>query len=175
MGGKLLMSSARADPAESTIEQMAAEVVSSGAKRVACISTPSIFFALPKELRETSFVLDFDRQWEAKCPGFVFYDFNEPEAVPEELKGTCDYLVVDPPFVTREVWEKYAATVKLLAAPGAKFLLSSIHENSDMLRELLGVEPQVFQPSIPNLIYQYDVYANYETKEMGQRNPEIFE
>ena len=33
---------------------------------------------------------------------------------------------------------------------GAKFLLSSIHENSDMLRELLGVEPQDFQPSIPN-------------------------
>jgi 16S rRNA G966 N2-methylase RsmD len=36
----------------------------------------------------------------------VFYDFNKPEDIPQELKNSFDMIVIDPPFITREVWEK---------------------------------------------------------------------
>lgn len=50
--------------------------------------------------------------------GFVFYDFNDLSTLPQEMHGTFDLLVVDPPFIVKEVWEKYAAAVKLLAKSG---------------------------------------------------------
>ena len=48
----------------------------------------------------------------------MFYDFNFPTNVPESLIGTFDLVVVDPPFIVREVWEKYAETSKLLLKSG---------------------------------------------------------
>ena len=36
----------------------------------------------------------------------MFYDFNKPEDLAAELKGYFDMVVIDPPFITREVWEK---------------------------------------------------------------------
>jgi hypothetical protein len=47
--------------------------------------------------------------------------------VPSELVGTFDFVVVDPPFITREVWELYAETVKLLLrSKASKILLTTI-------------------------------------------------
>lgn len=84
-------------------------------------------------------------------------------------------VVIDPPFITREVWEKYAACAKMLLRPDGKgmFLISTIDENKDMIKELTGSEPQVFRPSIPNLVYQYSFYANYEHPAFHEKNPEI--
>jgi hypothetical protein len=31
----------------------------------------------------------------------------------------------------------------------------------------------VFKPSIPNLVYQYRLYTNYESSTLSQLNPEI--
>jgi Probable N6-adenine methyltransferase len=45
--------------------------------------------------------------WE-KDPGFVYYDFNKPEELPSELHGTFAMAVIDPPFIIRDVWVKYA-------------------------------------------------------------------
>lgn len=42
-----------------------------------------------------------------------------------------------------------------------------------MMKELLGVTPQAFQPSIPNLVYQYNFYTNYTPTALGKKNPEI--
>jgi hypothetical protein len=38
---------------------------------------------------------------------YVLFDFNKPDGFPEEMKGTFDMVVIDPPFITREVWQKY--------------------------------------------------------------------
>lgn len=43
-----------------------------------------------------------DTKW-ATDPGFVMYDFTKPEDIPQELRGTFDMVVVDPPFITKEV------------------------------------------------------------------------
>lgn len=31
----------------------------------------------------------------------------------------------------------------------------------------------MFQPSIPNLVYQYNVFTNYPSERFAQKNPEI--
>lgn len=72
-----------------------------------------------------------------------------------------------------------AATVGLyvrLAAkdePACRILVSTIVENQEMMKELLDVEPQKFQPSIPNLVYQYNFYCNYKSEGLDVRNDEI--
>jgi 16S rRNA G966 N2-methylase RsmD len=42
------------------------------------------------------------------------YDFNKPEQLPSDLLNTFDMVVIDPPFITRDVWEKYSHAAKLL-------------------------------------------------------------
>ena len=101
------------------------------------------------------------------------YDFNKPEEIPESEKGLYDFVVIDPPYITREVWEKYAEAVKIVLADGGKILLSTIDENEAMLQEVLNVRRVTFRPSIPNLVYQYSFYANYEDEELDKVNPEI--
>ena len=88
------------------------------------------------------------------------------------MYGTFDMAVIDPPFITREVWEKYTVTANLLLKKGAddklggkeggKLLCSTIDENKEFMKELLDVEPISFRPSIPNLVYQYSFYTNYQ-------------
>jgi 16S rRNA G966 N2-methylase RsmD len=51
----------------------------------------------------------FDQKFN-KDPGYVFYDFNKPEDIPADLHKTFDMIVIDPPFITREVWEKVKQT-----------------------------------------------------------------
>lgn len=48
-------------------------------------------------------------------------------------------VVIDPPFITREVWEKYTTAAKLLLKPeGGIVLGSTIDENEEFMNELLG-------------------------------------
>lgn len=142
--------------------------------RACFLSTPSVYFSLSKEVRARSWCFDLDTQW-AKEPGYVCYDFNKPldfEGA-EELKGTFDMVVIDPPFITREVWEKYTETAKFLLKPGGKVMGSTIQENAPFMKELLGVEPCAFMPSIPTLVYQYYLYTSYDSKHLAEKNPEI--
>ena len=72
--------------------------------KAAFISTPSLFFSIPKATRKKlgCVVLDYDRKWE-KEDGLYFYDFNKPAEIAEELAHQFDLVVIDPPFITREV------------------------------------------------------------------------
>ena len=156
-----------------TIKVMVEEVMANATK--ACfLSTPSIYFSLPKksEVRKQSWLFDLDDQW-ANLPNYFKYDFNFPEQIPKELHGTFDYVVIDPPFITEEVWEKYSEATKLLLSPQGKVLLTTIQENAPMLDRLLDVKPREFAPSIPHLVYQYALYTNYESDQLAERNPEI--
>lgn len=161
---------------------------------VAFLSTPSLYFSAPDSIRQHSKVFDFDRKWESD-PGFIFYDFNNPEEIPVSLHGSFDTVVIDPPFITEEVWAKYAITANLLMKTAAlaahpvvstgsvdgpsltnapsRVILTTIQENADLLKRLLGASPQVFQPSIPHLVYQYSLYTNYESETFSKKNPEI--
>ncbi len=94
---------------------MAAECEQFG-KKIAFLSTPSIYFSLKdKEIKAQSKCFDFDQKF-AKDPNFIFYDFNKPEDLSKELECYFDMVVIDPPFITREVWELYTKAAKYLLA-----------------------------------------------------------
>lgn len=63
-------------------------------------------------------LLQYDKKWNSD-EGFVFYDYNAPDAIAESLRGTFDAVIIDPPFIVEEVWRKYAVSAKLLLKPGA--------------------------------------------------------
>lgn len=144
--------------------------------RIAFLSTPSIYFSLKnKEVKENSVCFDLDPVFgkKAKEGCYFMYDFNKPEDLPESFKQDFDMVVIDPPFITREVWEKYTIAVKFLLKEGGKVLASTIDENKEFMNELLGVKNIAFRPSIPNLVYQYSFYTNYEDDKQAEQNPEI--
>jgi hypothetical protein len=91
------------------------------------------------------------------------------------LCAQFDFALIDPPFITHATWQQYATSIKLLLAPGGKVLASTVAENAPLLRELLGLEPQAFLPSLPHLVYQFSFFANYESALMSQPNPELAE
>ena len=99
--------------------------------------------------------------------------FSSRRTHSEALKGTFDMAVIDPPFITREVWEKYAETARFLLKPGGAVMGSTIAENAGFMKELLNCEPQTFMPSIPTLVYQYKFYASYPSSSLNEKNPEI--
>ena len=104
----------------------------------------------------------------------MFYDFNKADELPSDLHHQFDLVVIDPPFITREVWEKYAVAAKLLLKEeGGHALLSTIDENEANIKELIGADRKAFRPSIPNLVYQYSLYATFSSEGLDQKNPEI--
>lgn len=88
-----------------TISVLAAEACDQAGceGRIACVSTPSIFFSLPREFQDRAVVLDFDRTFAERTANFVPYDFNHPTDIATELQHTFDVVVIDPPFITEEV------------------------------------------------------------------------
>jgi hypothetical protein len=156
-----------------------------GGFKVAFLSTPSLYFALSEEQRKDCFVFDYDRTNWSEDRGYVFYDFNEPKTLPEGLEKSFHLIVIDPPFITREVWEQYEITAKFLlkgdptlpaadTAPSNLIIGTTVAENAPFMNELLGCKAQVFKPSIPNLVYQYNCYCNFsDVEKLGELNPEI--
>ena len=166
-----------------TIEKMVNEVCCYGGEKIAFLSTPSIYFSLPEDVRKKSTLFDLDSKW-TKEPRYVLYDFNQIETIPKDLYHTFTMVVIDPPFITREVWEKYTEAAKLLLLKEEdlkkdnkelvnRCLCTTIHENAEMMYELLQVKPNKFRPSIPNLVYQYDIYTNYDSKDLNVYNAEV--
>ena len=155
-----------------TLSQEIEDLSTGPVTTIACISTPSVHFALSRNLQANSWIFDLDQKFKTQT-NYVCYDFNDPLGFEESFQNFFDLVVVDPPFITYEVWEKYSRTIKSLLKPNGLMILSSIAENASMLNELLGAKVMPFQPSIPNLVYQYNFFANYDSQRLSQLNPEI--
>lgn len=121
-----------------TIDRIVQEVVRIGG-RVGFLSTPSIYFALPEDVRAGCFV--FDVRLGSKSPfnqSAMFTTYNEFRSMmsgrmTEDLCilisinrmifqasfwALSIWFVVDPPFITEEVWRKYGASSNLLRKTG---------------------------------------------------------
>lgn len=70
-------------------------------------------FCQESRLRAKSWLLDVDDKW-SRDPHYVFYDFNNPQEIPRKLHQSFDCVVIDPPFITHDVWDKYFITARLL-------------------------------------------------------------
>jgi len=139
----------------------------------AFVSTPSLFFSLTAAERAGCRLLEYDETL-CSADGCVRFDFHRPTALPQELRGAFKCVVIDPPFITRDVWQLYAQTARhLLPEEGGLLVLTTVIENAPMLAELLDARPNVYLPSIPNLPYQYSVYTNFKAPLLDSPNPEV--
>ncbi|KPA76128.1 hypothetical protein ABB37_07897 [Leptomonas pyrrhocoris] len=174
---------------QNTIDALVHEVAHH-ATACAFLSTPSLFFALDRrrgdesteeetrllELRRRSRLFEYDAQW-ASDACYVVYDFHQPEQVPIQYMAAFDYVVADPPFITRDVWERYAATVKLLLKEGGKLLFTTVLENHTTLENLMDrpLFIAAFYPLVEHLTYQYVCFLSYEPTVLSRPNPEVQE
>merc|ERR550534_3608162 len=104
---------------------------------------------------------------------FSYFDYKRLDAMDKDLYGKFDFIVVDPPSIQKEDWKLYAQATKLLLSPGGRILCTTISENEQLLEELLDVHANVFLPSIPNLVYQYSIFTNYNSALFSVPNPEL--
>ena len=68
------------------------------------------------------------------------------------------------------------APAEAAAAPApalGRVILTTILENEALLWAELGAAPNVFRPSIPNLVYQYHIFTNYPAACLAEVNPEV--
>lgn len=145
-------------------EAIAEALTTYGKQKVAFLSTPSLYFAMPIDIRHKCCLFEFDTIW-AKDKGFQKYDFNKPLDVKEAIRGTFDMVVIDPPFITHDCWEKYKETVSLLLTDKDGLVMATtVTENEKLMNTLFGAEPNVFRPDIPNLVYRYKLYTNFDSK-----------
>lgn len=88
---------------------------------------------------------------------------------------------MDPPFITREVWELYARATRLLlllrdeTRPPRRILASTIQENAALMAELFGAREQCFKLMVSNLVYQFSLFATLESARLALPNPQVDE
>ncbi len=65
--------------------------------------------------RSRAYIFEYDPRFSNFGSAFVKYDFNSPELIPEHLRGACDYIMADPPYLNPDAVAKFARTIRLLA------------------------------------------------------------
>jgi hypothetical protein len=108
-----------------------------GPRRVALLSAPSVWFALQRIQAQGSGagdggasatasaaaaaaaevqLLEFDRRFsEAAGSNYTYYDYTCPGDIPPALRGTFDYVIAGPPYVSEECIDQYIVAFELLA------------------------------------------------------------
>jgi hypothetical protein len=164
---------------ESTIQFFTYQIekYSNQSEKIAFISTPSLFFTVNSEIQNKSYLFDYDEKLIKKHKNCIWFDFNWTDfsSITTNHAKSFDYIIIDPPYINEEAWSKYANFVNLIATDNAKILTCSIKENNQMLKKLLNLDVKKYQPSIPHLVYQYNIYANYDDEELDKINPEIID
>ncbi|WZZ49464.1 hypothetical protein YC2023_049571 [Brassica napus] len=103
-------------------------------------------------------LLEYDMRFERYGSEFTYYDYNEPEDLPLDLKHCFNIIVADPPYLSKECLERVTQTVSFMASPVDSLLLLLTAERycyylfarnvqRYMAAELLGVRPCVFKAS----------------------------
>ncbi|KAJ2535858.1 Protein-lysine N-methyltransferase efm5 [Coemansia sp. RSA 1933] len=134
---------------------------------VAFISSPTAYAAFNKLAadRPNSFVFEYDKRFDVFKDRFVFYDFNKPLDFERaaEFKGKFRFIVADPPFLNNDCLTQTMETAKFLAAPDAKFLISTGAVMENLANELIGARITTFYPAHRGgLSNEFYCYATFE-------------
>lgn len=133
--------------------------------RVACVACPSLYAYLKNMDSDVSVqLLEYDKRFEQYGSDFTFYDYNQPEDLPLELKHGFDIVVADPPYLSKECLEKVAQTVSFLARSEKPFLLLLTGEvQKERAAELMGLLPCGFRPRHSSKLgNEFRLFTNYD-------------
>ncbi|KAJ0966357.1 hypothetical protein J5N97_027495 [Dioscorea zingiberensis] len=151
-----------------TAETVADEIralCSSASSRVACVSCPTLYAYLKQIHPDISAqLLEYDNRFKQYGSDFTFYDYNQPEDLPLELKHGFQIVVADPPYLSKECLEKVAQTISFLACPKEFYLLLLTGEvQQDRAAKLLNLHPCGFRPQHTNKLgNEFRLYTNYD-------------
>lgn len=146
--------------------------------RTAFLSTPSLFYSISADerVRARHALLDIDTRFSSDS-AVVHFDYTAPmAAIPLALHDAFDCVVIDPPFIDDDVWQRYAAASRVLLREGSdmRVLCTTIPENEALLQTLFPrIRRVAFQPSIPHLVYQYAAFCSWHAPGLEARNLEI--
>ena len=103
------------------------------------------------------------------------------------MQHAFELVLIDPPFITEDVWRAYGRAAAFLlnsrgadsggggGGGGGAVIATTVRENEPLLAELFGpsLRRQCWQPSIPNLVYQYETFANFACPQLAGANTEL--
>jgi len=131
---------------------------------VVCVSCPTLFFHLAQDWNEKRLrLLEFDDRFQTS-PAYTRYDYKYPLALPAELIGKADVIVLDPPFLSEECWTKFAITVRKLSKPHAKVIACTGLTMKDLVYRLLKLRLVKFEPVHKNgLSNEFGCYVDFDS------------
>ncbi|XP_075275086.1 EEF1A lysine methyltransferase 1 isoform X2 [Opisthocomus hoazin] len=131
--------------------------------RIACVSAPSVYQKLKEQDRKdfSVYILEYDRRFAVYGEEFIFYDYNHPLNLPENLlPHSFDIVIADPPYLSEECLQKTAETIKYLTK--GKILLCTGAIMEEQAAQHLGVKICKFIPKHSrNLANEFRCYVNY--------------
>ncbi|CAN0474408.1 unnamed protein product, partial [Ascophyllum nodosum] len=180
---------------EGTQRAIAREVLM-GARggRAAVISAPSVMNGVKLLRSEGSVDLDtaavhifeYDRRFGQAYPdSFVYYDYNEPQRVPDGLRGSMDFVLMDPPYLSTECVEKFLETADALArhprpaeadgeghthtsSPTTPMMFITSPLNHSFLKEKAGLRKTRFRLAFESkFATPMSLFTNYESEALG--------
>ncbi|KAL8292740.1 hypothetical protein RQP46_001352 [Phenoliferia psychrophenolica] len=113
--------------------------------KVAFLCCPTGFVAFQHaypELRNSTRLLEFDQRFALMAGrSFVRYDLDEPDVFPEELRGSVEIAVLDPPFLNEITNRKLAQTLSQLLHPTRGKLVLITAESVECLPTVYSSPP----------------------------------
>lgn len=133
-----------------TAEALASELLSDSKKldniRVGILCAPSVYPKLMRHKPKDAWLFEYDTRFEVLAgQKFVKYDYNFPFRLPQELKGTFDRLIIDPPFLSDECETKAAMTARWLGKTDARLIVCSGAKMRDLLLRLYKAHESKFR------------------------------
>lgn len=143
--------------------------------RCAFIACPTVWKVMRKEHPEIHNVLfEYDTRFATGDQSFVEYDYNNDESIEQtysSLKDSFDVLIIDPPFLSRECFEKVSHLVKFIgkSSPQCKHIICTGAVQEENIKEFFpGSHRVVFQPKHErNLMNPFACFVDYETKTLN--------
>ena len=147
--------------------------------RIAFLSTPSLFFAMPPALQANSILLEYDKRWAGRSE-FRFFDFNDGVGGMGELFGSFDLCVIDPPYIDKPVWIKYLEAANQLLHADGDVLCTSIPENEPMIEAVwrraqrgTHIQSHKFVPVNAECLHRFAVFTTFASPSFAVLNEEF--
>ncbi|XP_065857775.1 uncharacterized protein [Euphorbia lathyris] len=133
--------------------------------RVACIACPTLYAYIKKMEPDVSVqLLEYDKRFGQYGRDFIYYDYNQPEELPSELKHAFQVVVADPPYLSKECLEKVQQTISFLRTHAqSNVLLLTGEVQKDRAAELLGLHPCGFKPQHSSKLgNEFRLFTDYD-------------
>ncbi|CAM4769375.1 unnamed protein product [Rotaria magnacalcarata] len=121
--------------------------------KCACIACPTVWSLMRKEHPEMDNILfEYDTRFSTDSNSFIEYDYNDDDRIEQNyfsLKHTFDVLIIDPPFLSRECFEKVSRLVKFIGktTPQCKHIICTGAIQEENIKDFFpGAYRVLFQP-----------------------------